>query len=500
MSKVRTRIAPSPTGYPHIGTIYQALFDYVFAKKTDGKFIVRIEDTDRTRFVEGAEEVVFSSLDWFGLKSDENPIVGGEYGPYRSSERLEIYKKYALELIQKGDAYYCFCTKERLDEMRKKQEAEKKAPMYDKHCRNLSKEEIDKNLEENLSFVIRMKIPENEKIKFKDTLLGEVEFDSNLIDDQVIVKSDGFPTYHLASVVDDYLMKISHVFRGQEWLPSAPKHLLLYQYLGWKNEMPQFIHLPVILNSEGGGKLSKRQGHASVDFYKTEGFLPEAILNYLANIVWNNPTGEEIYPFEELANALHIDSENKITEIEIYSQGPKFDLQKLTWMNGEYIRKMSDEELGKRLVEYLKDYKDKDGESVYKDKILKLIPLVKERIKVLSDFIPLTIFMFEEGDYDIKTFSRINIDDQKLVLEKILEKLKNMERPWNAEIFEKTFRDLADELEIPVREMFQLLRVGITGQLVTPPLFECIEIMGEDWAIKRVEKAISFVTDPVLYP
>ncbi len=488
MSEVRTRIAPSPTGYPHIGTIYQALFDYVFAKKTNGKFIVRIEDTDRARFVEDAEKVVFESLDWFKLESDENPMKGGEYGPYRSSERLDLYKKYAEQLIKEDHAYYCFCTKERLEELRKKQESQKKPPMYDRFCLNLSAEEVAQKLKENIPYVVRMKVPKDQKIKVTDVLLGEVEFDSNLIDDQVLMKSDGFATYHLASTVDDYLMKITHVFRGQEWLPSYPKHKLLYEYLGWIDSMPQFVHLPVILNTEGGGKLSKRHGHASVDFYKSEGYLPEAILNYLSNIVWNHPEGKEIYPLMELAKAFKVSDDEKLDHIEIYSQGPRFDLNKLNWMNGEYIRQLSDEQLAGRLIEFFKETIDDQ------EKIKKLAPLVKERIKTLREFELLTDFLFEEVEYDLVVFGKINIDDLKMTLEKILEKFESLKKSWDAKNFEDTFRNLSAELKVPARELFQLIRVAISGKLVTPPLFESIEILGIEKTINRVKKALEFVS------
>jgi glutamyl-tRNA synthetase len=474
---VRTRIAPSPTGYPHIGTIYQVIFDYVLAKKYDGQFIVRIEDTDRARFVEGAEEVIFRSLEWFGLNADEDSQKGGEYGPYRQSERLDIYKEYIQKLIDAGHAYYCFCTKERLDEMRKLQEQEKKPPMYDKHCMHLSTEEVQSNMNTGTSYVVRMKIPEDEIIKVHDSLVGDVEFDSNLIDHQVILKSDGFPTYHLAVVVDDYLMKITHIIRGKEWLPSTPKHILLYRYFGWEEDIPVYIHIPLILNSDGKGKLSKRDGHASVDFYKAEGFLPEAIINYLANIVWNHPDGLEIFDLKELEKAVDIDSPKVVN---ITSQAPRFDLQKLEWMNGEYIRMMSDEELLRRLQDFLVDHPNKD-------KIAPLIPLVKERIKKLSDFVPLTDFIFEKPEYEKALFDKLKIGDIKGVLGEIREKLEGMSRPWNATEFETTFRSLAEETGVGVGPMFQLIRLAVSGQLVTPPLFECIQIIGEDEVLTRVK-------------
>lgn len=482
MKEVRTRVAPSPTGFPHLGLIYQAMFDVVLVHKYGGAFVLRIEDTDRSRFVEGAEEVIYRSLRWANLLPNEGPEEGGEFGPYRQSERLEHYQKYAKELIEKDHAYYCFCTKERLDEMRKKQEENHLPPMYDKHCRNLPDDEVQQNLDSNTPHVIRMKIPENQKIKVHDAIVGEIEFDSNLIDEQVILKSDGFPTYHLAVVVDDYLMKITHVVRGTEWVPSAPKHVLLWQYLGWEKDMPKFIHIPLLLNSEGGGKLSKRHSHTSVDYYRNEGFLPEAVVNYLANIVWNHPEEKEIFSLEEFGQAFDLEKDH----YDIRPNGVRFDLAKLLWMNGEYIRQMSDEELTKRLVEFLVDHPAPD-------RIAPLVPLVKERIKKLSDFIPLTSFVFERPEYDQNVFSKIKIENMKEVLEKVIEKLESFDTPWNSQKFEETFRQMAQDNNIQVRDMFQLLRVAVSGQLVTPPLFETIQIMGEDEAIARVKSAQAFV-------
>lgn len=480
MSDVRTRIAPSPTGFPHIGTIYQAMFDYVMAHKYGGQFIVRIEDTDRKRFVEGAEEVIFKSLEWFNLIPDEDPIKGGLYAPYRQSERLDIYRKHTDMLLENGHAYRCFCTPERLDEMRKDLETKKMPTMYDRRCLNLTEEEVQKKLTEGKSYVVRMKVPKDQKIIVHDSLVGDVEFDSNLIDDQVLLKSDGFPTYHLAVVVDDYLMKINYIVRGKEWLPSTPKHVLLYEFFGWEKEIPSYTHLPLILNSDGKGKLSKRDGHSSVDFYRAEGFLPEAILNYLSNIVWNHPEGKEIYPLKDLELAIDINSPKVIN---VTSQVARFDLKKLEWMNGEYIRMMSDEELTKRLQEYLVDHPAKD-------KIAPLIPLVKERIKKLSDFIPLTDFIWEKPEYDIEVFKKIKLDDLdvKEVLEKITAKLEEMAKPWKADVFEKTFRALAEELKIPAGSIFQLIRVAVSGQLVTPPLFESMQVLGDKEALDRIKE------------
>lgn len=482
MEKVRVRIAPSPTGFPHIGTIYQAMFDYYFAKKFNGHFVVRLEDTDQNRLVEGAEEVIYEALSWFGLESDENPVKGGPFGPYRQSERLKIYQKYAQELEDSGHAYRCFCTKERLEELKKENELKKVASIYDRRCLNLSDEEKEENLKNNLPFVIRMKIPSDRKIEFRDELVGRVEFDSNLIDDQVLLKSDGFPTYHLAVVVDDYLMEITHIFRGREWIPSTPKHILLYEFFGWENKIPKYIHLPLILNGDGAGKLSKRMGHASVDYYRKEGFLPEAILNYMVNIVWFNPEGKEIYSMEEFMNAFSLEP----FKVPASSPGPRFDLKKLEWMNGEYIRAMSDDDLAKRLVEFLVDHPKKEM-------IRPLVPLIKERMKKLSDYVPLASFLFLGSEYDNKIFDQIKVEKKTEVLEKIIEKLEGLKSPWETRDFEKTFRDLAEELEINSKEMFQLIRVAFSGQLVTPPLFESMALVGENEAIKRVKEAKEFL-------
>lgn len=375
---IRTRIAPSPTGFPHIGTIYQVLFDFAFAHKHNGKFILRIEDTDRARFVEGAEEIIFRSLDWFGLTPDEGPVQGGNFGPYRQSERLEIYKKYAHELLDKGHAYYCFCSRERLEEMRKEQEGKKESPMYDRTCRTLTQEEVHAKLADNIPHVLRMKVPDDRKIVVHDLIMGDIEFESNTVDDQVLLKSDGFPTYHLGVVVDDHLMEISHVFRGREWVSSTPKHVLLYEFFGW--EMPVHAHLPLILNTDGKGKLSKRHGHASVDYYREGGYLPEAVLNYLSNIVWNHPEGKEIYSLTEFIELFDI--------TQITSQGARFDLQKLNWMNQQYIQKMSDEELLTKIKDF---YKDRQLDDVL---VRKLLPLLKTRMETLSDFEQLTGYFF----------------------------------------------------------------------------------------------------------
>lgn len=462
---VRTRIAPSPTGFPHIGTIYQVLFDYAYAKKHHGQFILRIEDTDRERLVPEAEQVIYQALNWFHLTPDESPVHEGKFGPYRQSERLELYTKYVDDLVHKGHAYYCFCTRERLEEMRKKQQANNQPPMYDKHCLNLSPETIAQNLEAKMPHVVRMKIPENQKISFTDMILGPIEFDSNLIDHQVILKSDGFPTYHLAVVVDDHLMQISHVFRGKEWISSTPKHVLLYRYFGW--DMPQHAHLPLILNSDGKGKLSKRHGHASVDFYRQNGFLPEAVLNYLSNIVWNHPEGKEIYTLSEFIELFDI---TKIT-----SQGARFDLTKLEWVNGMYIRNLSDAELATRINKF---YKNKYQSSLIKQ----LVPLAKERMKKLTEF-----------DLYIKPF----IDFLPVALEKNYQDLitpfvdiLSTVPSWSTKSLEDAAKKYVLEKKLSMRHAFMALRLATTGEKIGLPLFETLEILGKKETLQRLQQAL----------
>jgi glutamyl-tRNA synthetase len=466
---VRTRIAPSPTGFPHIGTIYQVLFDYAYAKKHGGQFVVRLEDTDRARFVEGAEEVVFSALDWFGLSEDESPRKGGKYGPYRQSERLEIYMKHAEELVEKGHAYYCFCTKERLDQLREEQQKNKELPMYDKHCRNLSPEEAKEKLANNAEHVIRMKIPENKKVIFHDLIIGDIEFDSNTLDDQVILKSDGFPTYHLGVVVDDHLMEITHIFRGKEWIPSTPKHVLLYEFFGW--EMPVHAHLPLILNDQGPGKLGKRFGHASVDFYRESGFLPEAVLNYLSNIVWNHPDDKEIYTLQEFIDVLDIET--------VTSQGARFDLQKLMWMNGEYIRAMKTDELAQKIIDFVKQYNLGD----YSEELIKRVtPLVQERIKTLKEFDEYARFFIEAPTHETE-FK----DEEKELLQKINAALEGVEEyAWNLETLNDVLQKLAEKEEIGFGKFFMLIRLAITGKKVTPPINESLVILGKSETLRRL--------------
>lgn len=464
---VRTRFAPSPTGDDiHIGNLSTVLKTWAFAKKNDGQFILRIEDTDQERLVEGSELKIEQVLKRFGLNYDEGPDVGGEYGPYRQSERLEIYKKHAEELINKGFAYYCFCSKERIEELRKQEEQKE---VKTKHLHFCDQSNIEERLLKKDAYVIRLKVPEHQDITFDDIIRGKITINTDQIDDQILLKSDGFPTYHLAVVVDDYLMKINYITRADEWISSTPKHILLYQAFGW--ELPVFCHLPLLRNTDKS-KLSKRKNAVWVSWYLEQGYLKEAILNYLALMGWTHPDQKEIFSMEEFVEKFALE--------DIHPVGPIFDIQKLEWMNGEYIRAMSDEELTQRLEEFLVDHPAKD-------KIEKLVPLVKERIKKLSDFIPLTDFIWENVEYDLNDFNKVKVENTKEVLEKIYQTLETLEESWSKDKFESAFQELAKSLNLGNREMFQLIRLAVSGQLVTPPLFECIEIIGKDKVLKRVK-------------
>lgn len=469
---VRTRIAPSPTGFPHIGTIYQVLFDYAFARKHNGSFICRIEDTDRARFVEGSEEVIYDSLSWFNLMPDESPVKEGSYGPYRQSERLPVYNKYALELVAKKHAYYCFCSKDRLEKLRAEQQAKKIPPMYDKHCLGLSEDNVAKKLASGDAYVIRLNVPSGRKIAFDDMVVGRVEFDSSVVDDQVLLKSDGFPTYHLGVVVDDHLMKITHVFRGREWISSTPKHVLLYEFFGW--DMPYHGHLPLLLNADGKGKLSKRHGHASVTYYRESGFLPEAILNYLSNVVWAHPEGKEIYSREEFIKTCDI--------TKINSNGGRFDLTKLEWMNGEYIRKLHVKSLQLKIIEYMNTYVvpmsnrplRKEDDNI----IEQTIPLIQTRIKKFSEYWPMCSFFFTRPE-------SYETDVNREWISSVVKRFNEVEK-WRHDELYASGTVVAEELGVSKSKLFMDIRVAVSGKKIGPPLFESMEILGKEECMQRL--------------
>jgi len=481
---VRVRFAPSPTGFLHVGGLRTALFNYLFARHNNGVFILRIEDTDRTRYVEGATENLISILSWCGLDYDEGPYLDeqgkiyqkGNFGPYIQSQRIEIYKKYAEELLKKGVAYRCFCTPQRLEELRKTQILNKQPPMYDRFCRNLSQKESDERAKSE-PYTIRLKIPD-EEIIFFDIIRGEIKFDGRLIDDQILLKSDGFPTYHLANVVDDHLMQITHVIRGEEWLSSTPKHILLYRYFGW--QAPQFAHLPLLLNPDRS-KLSKRSGDVSVEDYKKEGYLPEAIINYVALLGFSTEDSQQFFTKEELIQ--------KFT-LKRCSQSPAvFDRQKLLWMNSEYIRKTDTE----KLYHYSKPFLEHAGFKNIEEKkeyIKKLIEAEKERIKLLKD-VPYLIEFFLKDDteivYDetaVKKF--LSTEQQKNILKEILEELKPVEN-FNKTVLEEKIRNFCQQKGYKTSDVFHPLRVAVSGRKEGIGLFDLLELLGKEKVINRIE-------------
>ncbi len=477
---VRVRIAPSPTGENlHIGHANTALVDYVFAKQNNGKFVIRIEDTDRTRFVEGSEERILESLRWLGLNYDEGPDIGGDYGPYRQSDRLDLYKKYAKELIDKGMAYYCFCTPERLDKMRKEQQARGETPMYDGTCKHLSPEEVQQRLDSGQPHVIRLNVPDEGTTTFHDVVRGDITFENRLIDDQVLIKSDGFPTYHMAVVVDDHLMEISHVIRGEDWISSTPKHVLLYKAFGW--ELPVFVHLPLLRNKDKS-KLSKRKNPVWMSWYREQGFLPQAIINYLGTLIWPRAQGSEIFSLDEMIQGFDI---NKINPT-----GPIFDLEKLRWMNGVYIRSLQVSELASLLVSegFVNERYAKN--SAYLERV---VELAQERLKVLSEFWDENRFFFEDVavDKELVTSYLSDSSKRKEYLNEVVNALEALEL-WETEQIEKALREIQQKHELKPRAAFMTIRAAVSGQTHTPPLFEMLEVLGRDVVLDRLIKALDF--------
>lgn len=470
---VRTRIAPSPTGIAHIGTAYYAIYNYAVAKKNNGKFIVRIEDTDRARFVEGAEQVIYDALEWLHIPYDEAPTIGGPHAPYRQSERLPLYKKYAEELIENGHAYYCFCSPERLDTMRKDQQARGEVPHYDRLCRSLSPEESKKRVDSGEKHVVRMMIPENEVISWEDLIRGHVEFKSGDVDEQVILKSDGFPTYHLAVVVDDHEMEISHVLRGEDWISSTPKHVLLYRYFGW--ELPLIGHMPLLRNTDKS-KMSKRKNDVSVFSYKDKGYLPQALRNYLCLMGWSHPEEKDIFSMDEYVDVFTLERMQKT--------GPIFDVNKLNWINGKYIREViSTDELMSELTPFLPS-------DFPKDLLPNVLPLIRDRLVTLKDIEPLTEFFYRDivQSKEEMIGKKGTIEDARMYIDATIEVLSTIEE-WEALSMETKVRDMCDGKEWSRGSFFMTLRVAVTGRSVTPPLFDTIAVLGKETTLARLTTA-----------
>ena len=477
--KIRVRFAPSPTGYLHIGGLRTALYNYLFARKNKGRFILRIEDTDRKRFVEGAIENLVETLNWVGLDYDEGPQVGGEFGPYLQSERLSIYNELTEKLISSGKAYYCFCSPERLEKLREEQQKQKlPQAKYDKHCLHLSEQEINEKLISGIPKVVRLNVQPDKKIIFEDLIRERVEFESNNVDDQVLIKSDGFPTYHLANVVDDHLMEISHVIRGEEWLSSTPKHILLYEYFDW--EKPQFAHLPLLLNPDKS-KLSKRQGDVAVEDYRDKGYLKDALINFVALLGWNAGDDVEFYKMEELINKFSLERVNKA--------GAVFDLQKLNWMNAEHLRKLPDNTL-------LQMFKDELSKSEYKnssfddDHLLLIIEAMKERVSFISEFITSCKYFYEAPkEYEQKSVDKNWKEDTPVQLKMLVDSLSKITAP-KKEDYEKIVSDTATSLNVGKGKLIHPLRLAVSGQSTGPGMFDLLVILGKDEVLERIETAI----------
>lgn len=475
----RVRFAPSPTGYLHVGGLRTALYNYLFAKNINGKFILRIEDTDRNRYVEGAVDNLIKTLKWIGLEYDEGPDKEGEYGPYLQSERLSIYKKHADELILKGKAYYCFCTPERLQQLREEQQKQKlPQAKYDKHCLNLSKEEVNDKLKSGLPYVIRLNVPENEKIIFDDIIRKRVEFDSSNIDDQILMKSDGYPTYHLANVVDDHLMKITHVIRGEEWLSSTPKHILLYDFFEW--EKPVFAHLPLLLNPDRS-KLSKRQGDVAVEDYQNKGYLKEALINFVALLGWNAGDDKEFYYLNELIEKFSLERVNKA--------GAVFDLQKLNWLNAEHIRNKPVDELLELLKFELSfsNYKENNYPDEY---LLQVIESMKERISFVKEILTTAPYFFEAPtQYEEAVVKKRWTSESSEILNELINSYSKLQNPQK-EDFENGLKSLAESKQLGIGKLIHPLRIAISGMGNGPGVYDIAFILGKEETINRMKKAV----------
>lgn len=485
MSEIRTRMAPSPTGDYHIGHIRTVLYNYAFSKKNEGEFIIRIEDTDQERLVEGAVDRILSVIKDYGLDWDEGPKKGGEFGPYVQSQRLNVYKEHVQKLIDCGAAYRCFCTKEELDQMRKQQQ-EQGLPktMYDGRCKKLTSNQIAKNMDEGKPYVVRLRVPKDEIIEFDDEVYGHLTFNSNEIDDTVLLKSDGYPTYHLAVVVDDHLMKISHVMRGNDWLPSTPKHILLYRAFNW--QLPKFIHLPNLKEQGADKKLSKRFGSVfALDFLK-EGYLVDALLNFLMFLGWNPGGEKEIYSLEEFVKDFDV---NRVHKTDLVA----FDREKLLWINGYYIRNKPLAELCKIVKDWSKRFeielpcKDQDM-----DYHLKVLDMVRERMKKLSEYPALTNYFYCEPDIDQELLYKFakSSDRSKEILTELVKLLEVLpDEKWTHDDLEKITHQYLEKSDYKTKEFFMTLRVAVTGEKATPPILDIMELLGKEIVVKRLKTA-----------
>ena len=496
--QVRVRFAPSPTGPLHIGGVRTALFNYLFAKKNNGVFFLRIEDTDQNRYVPGAEEYILEALKWLGISPDETMGVNEKFGPYRQSERKDLYQQYAKDLINSGNAYYAFDTAEALDAIRKEEEEQGKTFIYNHHNREkldtsliISEEETARRIANGEHYVIRFKTPVNETLHLHDIIRGDIKFETNLLDDKVLFKSDGMPTYHLANIVDDHLMETSHVIRGEEWLPSMPLHVLLYRAFGW--DAPLFAHLPLIMKPIGNGKLSKRDGDKlgfpvfPLDWkteegissgYREKGFFPEAVLNFLALLGWNDGTEKELYSLEELVTSFDLNR--------VHKAGAKFDPEKNKWFNHQYLMKQKDSDLAKAFAPILAE----KNIQVTDDSLIRIVSLIKERAHFVSEFWEMSDFFFEAPtNYDEKATKNWKSDTPALMQELI--SVLGEITDFTSTNIETIVKDWMTKNEIGMGKIMQPFRLSLVGALKGPHLFDIVEIIGKQETIKRIEKAIT---------
>lgn len=488
MQNIRLRFAPSPTGYLHIGSLRTVLFDYLTAKSKGGKLILRIEDTDQKRFVPGATEKLIDILEWVGLKFDEGPHIGGNYGPYIQSERRDIYDKYKEELLKTGRAYYCFCTPERLEKMREEQQAQKLPPRYDRHCRDLSSKEVEKRIAAGEKYVIRQKMPLEGEVVVHDELRGDIKFKASELDDQVLIKSDGMPTYQFANVIDDHLMEISHIIRGEEWIPSLPKNILLYRIFGW--EQPKFYHMPLTLN-KGGGKLSKRQGDVAVEDYRDKGYLNEALINFCALIGWHPKDDREIFSLSELEKEFKLEDMGTSPAV--------FDIEKLDYLNGYYIRQKPLDELVALCLPYLKENLSKttDDRKQTTEYVSKVVRLEQERLKKLSEIGELTEFFFTDDiEYpaDLLIWKNLAPEQIKNNLQEVLEQLEKIpEENWTNNSIEEALMTYIKAKEAKVGDYLWPMRVALTGRKASPGPFDVAEVLGKEKSLTRIKNAINLL-------
>ncbi|MFZ9588103.1 MAG: glutamate--tRNA ligase [Chitinophagaceae bacterium] len=503
---VRVRFAPSPTGGLHLGGVRTALFNYLFAKKHGGSFVLRIEDTDQSRFVPGAEQYIIDCLNWCGIYPDEGPHAEGAYGPYRQSERKANYRKYAEQLVEKGFAYYAFDTPEELEKMREEFKSDTNpSPQYNSKLRmqlknslSLDKATVDQLLANNTPHVIRIKMPNNTEVKLNDLIRGEVTFNTDQVDDKVLLKADGMPTYHLAVVVDDYEMQITHAFRGEEWLPSSPVHVLLWEYLGWKESMPAWAHLPLILKPDGQGKLSKRDGDRlgfpvfAMDWkdpktgeltkgFKEMGFMPEAFINMLALLGWNDGSGEEVFDLATLTNRFEIER--------IHKGGAKFDFEKAKWFNQEWIKKSDN----KKLLPYVVALLSSANVSPAENEVLEIISLVKERCQLLNDFLPQMLYFFQDpANIDTEAI-RAKWDEKKSSFFATWSVLLEVLSEWNSIEIENSFKSHAAAAGIKPGELQLPFRVMLVGGKFGPPVFEIAAKIGKATTLRRISHVLKML-------